>query len=88
LNSRITSFYHELKELKPEKQMKILKKVIGVLAALFALMHFLGLLNAFAQNKISFSTAYNMGVFFGQMAGLVIGSLVAYFCFRAKRVNY
>ncbi|MDR1146740.1 MAG: hypothetical protein LBK71_11490 [Verrucomicrobiales bacterium] len=63
--------------------MKILRYVIGSLAALFALAHLIALLS----KLISGETAgdYTVTVYMAHLVAIAIGLIIAILCFRNKR---
>lgn len=65
--------------------MKVFKIVIGVLAAIFAAAHIIGLASALIAGTINFGSSFAASYIGGRVFGIFLGAAIAIACFRSKK---
>jgi hypothetical protein len=65
--------------------MKVIKIILGTLAALFAIAHIIGLILSLANGSIDLGSSYAAGNIGGRAFGICIGAAIAIACFRTKK---
>jgi len=64
--------------------MKVVKLVIGILAALFAVAHVIGLASALITGHINFGSSFAASYIGGRVFGIFLGAAIAIACLRPK----
>jgi len=65
--------------------MKVIKLIIGVLAAMFAAAHIIGLVSALSAGHINFGSPFATSYIGGRVFGIVIGLAIAIACLGPKK---
>lgn len=65
--------------------MKVVKLIIGILAALFAVAHVIGLASALVTGHVNFGSPYAAGYLGGRVFGIFLGAAIAIACLRPKK---
>lgn len=67
--------------------MHVIKIIIGVLAAIFAAAHVIGLVLALTAGNINFGSPYAAGYLGGRVFGIFLGAAIAIACLRPKKAD-
>lgn len=65
--------------------MKVIKLIIGILAALFAVAHVIGLTSALVMGQINFGSSFAASYIGGRVFGIFLGAAIAIACLRPKK---